>query len=45
MADYLSTFAVGFEELAAGLITRRLPGASIINLWGGMAQYRYPGPQ
>jgi 23S rRNA G2445 N2-methylase RlmL len=45
MADYLSTFAVGFEELAASLITRRLPGASIINLWGGMAQYRYSGPQ
>lgn len=44
MADYLSTFVVGFEEQVAELLLRRLPGARPIRVLAGLVQYKYDGP-
>lgn len=44
MADYLSTFAVGFEDTVAELMAKRLAGVRLTHVWDGLVQYRYDGP-
>ena len=43
MAEYLSIFIPGFEEVVSRWIPRELGGAEILYINGGLAYYRYAG--
>lgn len=43
MAEYISSFTTGFEEVIAYNISRFLKGAIIIDIFDGMIRYKYDG--
>lgn len=43
MAEYISTFIVGFGEIVSQRLVIDLPGAVVIKVYDGLIQYRYNG--
>ena len=43
MAEFISSFITGFQEVVAEDLPRRLPGIKIINIFDGLIHYRFDG--
>lgn len=43
MAEFISTFITGFQDVVADDLPERLPGVKILNLFDGLIHYRFDG--
>lgn len=43
MAEYISTFLTGFQEVVAEDLVKRIPKCKILNLFDGLIHYKYDG--
>jgi len=43
MAEFVSSFITGFQEIVASDLPKRIPGIKILNLFDGLIHYRFDG--
>ena len=43
MAEFISTFMTGFQDVVAADLSARLDGVKVINVYDGLIHYKYTG--